>query len=413
MSRAPASPESNKRRAQQDVDRWLREQGMPTLVPWRGWFEDLPRRVAPLVAAVAAVTAATALALLTIAFVYYLGESEGATGLLLIGLIVVLTGVVWAIAWLTLRGVRRMLRGPGTTGKSGLAVAIIVVGGVVYYAVFALLDPTRSFVSISVEVVVVLASCTLIAALGGTALTAWASRLALRNISAIGHMASLAVPVILMLVIFALLSAEVWQVATQMTWSTLWSVAAVIAALEITVVLSVCIAELRELRDGDPSHYQELVHGSPVAGEVERAGTVVRAIPLSWLQRANAVLVVSAAQLIQAALFATLLTTLLCILGGLMVTPDVLFEWLGDDSSQIEPLVIGTVTFPLTTNLLKTATVLAIIASLPFVFSAVSEQRYRNRFFDPIMSDIRRTIAVYEVATATGVWSRQDSPARE
>ena len=387
---------------------------MPTLVPWHGWFEDLPRRVAPLVAAVATVTVATALAALAIAVVYFLGESEGenesANGLLLIGLTVVLTGVVWAIAWLTLRGIRRMLRGPATVGRSGLAVAIIVGGGGVYYGVFALLDPTRSSVSLSVEVVVVLASCALIAALGGAALTAWASRLALRNISAIGHMASLAVPVILMLVIFALLSAEVWQVATQMTWSTLWSVAAVIAALEITVVLSVCIAELRELRGGDPRHYRELVHGSPVADEVEHANTVVRVIPLSWLQRANAVLVVSTAQLIQAALFAALLTTLLCILGGLMVTPDVLAEWLGGDRSQITPLVIGTVTFPLTTNLLKTAMVLAIIASLPFVFSAVSEQRYRNRFFDPIMSDIRRTIAVYEVATAAGVWSQRDWP---
>jgi len=35
-----------------------------------------------------------------------------------------------------------------------------------------------------------------------------------------------------------------------------------------------------------------------------------------------------------------------------------------------------------------------VIAALPFVFSAVSEARYRERFFDPIMADMHRAILV-------------------
>ena len=36
------------RSAKRDADRWFREQGLPTFVPLRRWFTDLPRRVAPL-----------------------------------------------------------------------------------------------------------------------------------------------------------------------------------------------------------------------------------------------------------------------------------------------------------------------------------------------------------------------------
>ena len=41
------------------------------------------------------------------------------------------------------------------------------------------------------------------------------------------------------------------------------------------------------------------------------------------------------------------------------------------------------------------------IAALPFVFSAVSESRYRERFFDPIMADMRRAILVREAVSTT------------
>lgn len=54
-------------------------------------------------------------------------------------------------------------------------------------------------------------------------------------------------------------------------------------------------------------------------------------------------------------------------------------------------------------NLLKAATLLSVIAALPFVFSAVSEARYRERFFDPIMVDMRRAILVPEAVSARPV----------
>ncbi|WP_270411329.1 hypothetical protein [Microbacterium maritypicum] len=44
----PTSPPSPKPHStKRDPDRWFREQGLPTFVPLRRWFTDLPRRVAP------------------------------------------------------------------------------------------------------------------------------------------------------------------------------------------------------------------------------------------------------------------------------------------------------------------------------------------------------------------------------
>ncbi len=78
--------------------------------------------------------------------------------------------------------------------------------------------------------------------------------------------------------------------------------------------------------------------------------------------------------------------------------------WLGPGSESqplvIEPLVIAGVELPITVNLLKAAMLLSLIATLPFVFSAVSEARYRERFFDPIMADMRRAILVRDALSA-------------
>jgi hypothetical protein len=89
---------------------------------------------------------------------------------------------------------------------------------------------------------------------------------------------------------------------------------------------------------------------------------------------------------------------LLVIIGGIAIPHGVIGVWLGPGAPTqpftIEPIVIAGAELPLTVNLLKASILLALIATLPFVFSAVSEVRYRQRFFDPIMADMRRAILV-------------------
>jgi hypothetical protein len=106
------------------------------------------------------------------------------------------------------------------------------------------------------------------------------------------------------------------------------------------------------------------------------------------------------AQLVQALFFAALLAALLIVIGGIAIPTGVIGIWLGPGSETqqlvVQPLEFFGAALPITVNLLKAATLLAVIATLPFVFSAVSEARYRERFFDPIMADMRRAILVRE-----------------
>jgi hypothetical protein len=384
-----------------DADRWFREQGLPTFVPLRRWFTDLPRRVAPLLTWVT-----VALGLLTEgldAAIAVTLETAGGDETVLAVAVLILLLLALALAWvaflLVRLAVRRLPVGMATAAASVIIVlcaAALIAGG---YA----LDP-RATVSPVVETLVIIAVCVLVTGMGGGALISWASRLAVRNASAIGHMASIALPVILMLVVFAFFSAEVWQMASALHGSSLALVGLVIGALATIVVLRVSAGEIDD-ETYAPTLEQRaaLLSGTPAE---HVAGASAARHPLRWPQRANILLVMTFAQLLQALFFAALLCALLIVIGSVAIPPGVVQIWVGPGSAAqplpVEPLVIGGAELPVTVNLIKAATLLSLIATLPFIFSAVSEPRYRERFFDPIMVDLRRAIVVRDALATRG-----------
>jgi hypothetical protein len=397
---AVAAPVSARAR-QRAADRWFREQGLPTFVPLRRWFTDLPRRVAPLVTAVTLVAA----------LLSGMGEAiDTAAELLpddewaLLGIVVLILGVTAIIAWAGFRLVRAALRrlpAPSGTAVAGVVIAVclaaLVVGGY-------LLRP-GAVVAPVIEGLVLVAVCMLITGAGGGALLSWGSRLAVRNVSAIGHMASIALPVILMLVVFAFFSAEVWQMSSALHWGSIALIGAVVAALALIVVLRVCASEIDEIRQTlTPEERGALLTGTPIAQDGSTSAPSAPSAPLRLVQRFNVMLVMAVAQLMQAVLFAAMLWALLVLIGGIAIPVGIVELWVGPGTPahplQVERLTIGGATLPITMNLVKTAALMSIISSLPFVLSAVSEQRYRERFFDPIMADMRRAIVVRDVLMA-------------
>lgn len=378
--------------ARRDADLWFREQGLPTFVPLRRWFTDLPRRVAPLVCWVTVIA-------------YFLGDGLNAgtdfvitvdvgdfviaalVGLLLLGSLALAWGAYRLMRWM----LRRMPLGIGTVIAS---LVIVICGAALISADY--LDHPNATVGPVLRTVLILAVCCLVTGMGGGSLISWASRLAVRNASAIGHMASIALPVILMLVVFAFFSAEVWQMATALPWSSVALVGLVVAVLAGIVVLRVSASELDDDAHAPTAEQRrELLAGTPAEHRAEHAA---ERKPLRAPQRLNLLLALTFAQLLQALFFTALLCALLIVIGAIAIPEGVVALWLGAGSEAqpmvVEKLAIGSAELPLTVNLLKAATLLSLIATLPFVFSAVSEARYRERFFDPIMADMRRAILV-------------------
>lgn len=384
-------------RSWRSADRWFRELGLPTFVPLRRWLTDLPRRVVPLMT-VATIVVPAILDFNGSVVVEVFGSGGGEWLLLAVGL--TLLAVIALLAWAGYRVVRAVLRRmPVVAGTIAavlwiaLCVAALIVAGYQRH-------PGAVFSPV-VEGVAIMLSCMLITGAGGGAVFAWASRLAVRNGSAIGHMASIALPVILMLVVFAFFSAEVWQIGSALSWPSIALVAMVVAALALLVVLRVSAAEIDETRQTLTVEQRvALLESTPAAG---RGADAVEPAPLRLAQRVNLLLVMAVAQLIQALLFAGLLWALLVTIGAITIPYGVIASWIGAATTtgaaqlRVEPVMLGGVSLPITINLIKTAAFLSIIAALPFVLSAVSEARYRERFFDPIMVDIRRAILVRDV----------------
>lgn len=380
--------------ARRDADRWFREQGLPTFVPLRRWFTDLPRRVAPLVVWVALVG-------------FLLGDGiDGVTDalvplidddLIVVAVVALILLVSAAFAWGGYLIVRWMLRRLPVGIGTAVASVVIVVCAAGLMAGGYLTQP-RATVGPVFETLFVILLCCLVTGMGGGSLISWASRLAVRNASAIGHMASIALPVILMLVVFAFFSAEVWQMASALHWGSIALVGLVVAVLAGIVVLRVSASEIDdEAQTPSEEQRRALLVGTPAA---HRATASVHRLPLRAPQRMNILLALTFAQLLQAVFFAALLGALLIVIGSIAIPVGVVELWVGTGSAsqplQVEQLVIGSADLPITVNLLKAATLLSLIATLPFVFSAVSEARYRERFFDPIMADMRQAIVVRE-----------------
>lgn len=118
--------------------------------------------------------------------------------------------------------------------------------------------------------------------------------------------------------------------------------------------------------------------------------------------------VMCVAQLILAGLFAALQAALLVLLGSIALTQDTIAIWLGPGTPthpmSVQPITVcttvSTAILPVSVNLIKASVFLGLVSSLTFVFSAVSEARYREKFFDPIMADLRQSLAVHDLIGA-------------
>lgn len=317
------------------------------------------------------------------------------TGLIVLALLVLLA---WGLYAATRSALRRLPVVPGR----GLAAVVVVCA--LTDVILGRAGATEDMVGAVRDAVMIASVCVLFIALGGAALTSWAARLAVRNLFALGHMATIALPVILMLVLFSFFAAEIWQMGTLLTWRSLLLLSLVVATLCTLVVLRVSALELKAGATAlTIDERVALLQGTPAEARADAVDAP--SASLGATQRINMLFAIALAQLVQAAFFVLLVAVLLIVIGAITVPPSLVQTWIGGGENPpkllVEPVVIQGMHPPLTTNLLKSAALLAVISALPFVFSAVSEHRYREAFFEPIVADMRRAILVRAVLFRT------------
>ncbi len=381
------------------VEAWFRRRGLPLVIRrrWRG--NDLLQRATP--ALVLVLILDPLLSIIGVLLVVddeklrRLGDNPGfVVGLL--ALIVAALVVPVLAGWLVARWMRRL----GQRRRLVLAWVVVVLTVVVLPLVedrAGLRDGILAYVLLNLVGIPVLL---LLIHVGAGSIFGWALRSAVRQLGAIGMLASRALPLLMLVVLFSFFAAEVWQVADALPRWRLWLVVAFLAALAVLFIGSVLADELRAMvrtvRAGQVSDLANHVARTPLADLIDD-GLERAEHPLTRSEKANIALVLFLAQALQIVVFSVLVFGLFMVFGTLTVSQAVVRSWVGNEPRVGE--LFG-VELPVSNALVQVSLFLAVFSGLYFAASAATDPHYRKSFFEPLLADVRMSLAAREVYLA-------------
>jgi hypothetical protein len=236
---------------------------------------------------------------------------------------------------------------------------------------------------------------------GAGSILAWSLRKAVAELGTVGRMATKALPLLVMVVVFAFFSTEMWQIAASLPRWRLWLVVALFALLGVLFMAARLDEELKKMIDtvaGDKiDDLAGVLRGTPLAEAVP--GTPIETLPLGRRDRANVTLVLFVAQLLQVLVLSFLVFCVLTALGALAIDSSVIDSWLGEGASK-QPGTLFQIDLPLPFGLVQVSIFLAAFSGLYFAASAATDQHYREAFFEPLLADVRVSLAARQVYLA-------------
>ena len=206
-------------------------------------------------------------------------------------------------------------------------------------------------------------------------------------------------PLLVILVVFLLFGAEIWQVAHAMSVGEL---ALVLAFLLLMASMFVVTAFRREFsRLGEELHREAILQSAsvtPVAPLVAVASPALDGLPrLSWLHRSNLTLLVVVPQLLQVAAVALIVMAFLVVFAVLAIPGDVQAGWIGALPRVVVEFPLAGEPRTISTELLVVSAVLGGIVGLYFSGLAISDPTYRSEQFDRDVDGVRELLAARAV----------------
>lgn len=359
-----------------DTERWLRLHGLPYFVRPEARANHLLARTAPFLVFALAFDVLGSLVLEVDLDLETASTGDIALALLAL-LLIAAVPIVPAVLAASIARVLRS-RSAARIPVALVALALYLAADPLFFGLIDHSDPIASTVQNLVVVVAALAATWL----GIGALLAWALRAALRQFGALGQLATRALPLLMLVVVFAFFARALWEVTGTMTASRLLGVALFFLVLGLLFTVPIMRRELSGLDSG----------GDP-------AGP-----PLGRLERFNLGVVMVMAQAFQVAIFAALVCVFLVVLGRLAFSDEVLNTWLGGNAGNAEVLGIE---LPVRTGMLKTAVFLSCVSSLNFLVSVSTAAAYRASFYEPLLAEAREALAVRAIYRAPSAPSHQ------
>lgn len=400
---AGSSPETVADETRRAIERWFAARGVPQLIEGYSTEHRIDARAVPLIGGW--IVVATVVIWLLRPAIYFAGRSLGDVrmrgsadpspaadlGATLVALVA--TGLlIGTVLWIR--------RHPPFGSHTRLDVLDIAVVGLAPGAVTAALAGDAGAVpGIAAFVLSGVGVIYAVVALGVPELSGWGLRYLRETLPSIATLVARTLPLLLILVVFLLFAAELWQVAHALGVGDVVVVMALLAAVGGVLVVTQASEEIRAIEERGPTEpVDDLLAGTPADNPGGRlpppAGTPR---PLRRLERLNLMVLMLVSQLIQSLFVALMVALFLVALGFVAVPTSVQAAWVGAPVRDLLQLVVLGEPRTLSSELLVAAALLGGTCGLYFTGLALTDATYRAQFHARVVSDIERIMAVRSV----------------
>ncbi|MET0736881.1 MAG: hypothetical protein ABW035_01305 [Acidimicrobiales bacterium] len=366
------------------TERWFVQRGLPHFIDEYRATTDVWTRAAPF---------------LTLVFLAELAFSldEDREGLdellpLLGGVAIFVTGVVVVNR---LRG-RRPLQRPDRVGTPELS--LFVIAPALLPALFSNDHLTDALGAVLLNLVV-LAVTYAVTSYGLVPMTRWALGQMFRQLANVADLMVRSLPLLLLFATFLFLNTEIWQVAAELEAPFLLMVLGMLFGAGVIFLV------LRQRREVElVSHFRSWPEALECSGSSPVAVVAVDGLveppdpqPLGRRARINIALVLVFSQGVQIILVATVIGLFYVGFGLVAVRETAMASWVGAPLDVIAEVTVFGHPVVLTWDLIRVAGLVAAFSALQFTFSALTDQTYREEFFEGMLSEMRESLATRAV----------------
>ena len=215
-------------------------------------------------------------------------------------------------------------------------------------------------------------------------------------------------PMLLILVVFLMFAAEIWESAHSLRTVELAVVLGLLLLVAVLLIITTLRAEVRRIESrGDWDGMLAEARDSPAAPLVNAMPPERPALPpLTWLQRANLGLLILVSQLLQSVFVAAMVTAFLVALGLVALPASVQEGWVGEPVAAVAQFELLGEMRTLSGELLTVAAMLGGIVGLYFTGLALTDPAYRAEYFARVIAEVQQIASVGAVYLAADRESR-------
>jgi hypothetical protein len=198
-------------------------------------------------------------------------------------------------------------------------------------------------------------------------------------------------PSLLILVLFLLFSAELWEAAHLLSGGEMTAIVLLLLVAAATLVMTAFRSEIPDIENAHWEDLRQLAAGTP-AGPMANAVPDGSPPPLRPLQRLNLAMLVLIGQLIQSAFVAFVIAGFLVVFGTLALPATLQERWIGATVGVLAHYELLGETRVLSPELVRVATLLGSVVGLYFTGLAITDSVYRTAHFERMLAEVRQLV---------------------